>query len=257
MGVDRASLGHLAEVVSAFLSVTKPAVADVLSALDPEGEDENKYEMHYDDDEHGEADAGSDEEEDGAGGDVPAASAGSLDLSHCVLGSVAASAKEAELDLMDEICKHMPGNVTDAPAFLKWFLVELADSMNRDASGSVFTKLHALAAHPDGPLHFNSVTSAGLASKDAPPAHLQEHQCAAHTTVSQLLMDTKSASGAPSLASSGLADLELKVPYSSLLLPTPPHFHHTIMSRPLHPRPDSPNTANTHPLVRSRAGDLA
>ena len=57
------------------------------------------------------------------------------DLSHCVLGSVAASAKEAELDLMDEICKHVPANVTDAPAFLRWFLVELADIMNsRDKS---------------------------------------------------------------------------------------------------------------------------
>jgi hypothetical protein len=234
-------------VVSAFLSVTKPAVADVLSALDPEGDDENKYEMHYDDDEHGDADdehgdaddneyVGS--EEDGASGDTPVAGTGPHDLSHCVLGSVAASAKEAELDLMDEICKHMPANVTDAPAFLRWFLVELADIMNRDASGSIFTKLHALAAHPEGPLHFNSMAAAGLASKDAPPAHLQEHQCAAHTTMSNLLTNTKTTSGAPSLTSSGLVDQELKVHLlltpsgSFLLLPASPRSHHTLMTTP-------------------------
>ena len=195
VGLDTLSTDRLAEVVAAFLTVTKPSVANVLQALDPNGDDEDKYDILYGDDEGEGAGEGEKGTEDGV----------ETDRSQCVLGSVASFVKGDVLDLVDEICKHVPTNATDVPNFFRWFLIELADLIEDE---SAFTKLHGLAAHPQGPLHGDSIHVASSVSKISPPAHLNAQQCSAHDDVASMLRGTKSASRAPGLATSGLGEKE-------------------------------------------------
>ena len=216
VGLTRLSTDVLAEVVVAFATVVQPSVGDVLQALDPEGGDEDKYDIMYDDDEddatreksHTQDNAERRDEEEGAANENKISV--SVGIKGCILEDAMRDSKGEVVDLMEEVCKHVPANHTTAPEFLRWFLVELAATVSDSSS---FTKLHAVATHPEGPLHTNSVSTATTASIEAPPPHLTPEQCAVHGDMPAQLMRAKSHTGVPTptLAASGLPEAEAKL----------------------------------------------
>jgi protein kinase C substrate 80K-H len=193
VGLDNTTLDDVVNIVKAYLTITTPPVGSVLEALDPTSNDNDNDDIHFNNG-IGDHDDDGNEDEDSH---LHNKEVHSLEDEHdginpaCVLSKVADDTSGDIRDLIEEICKNISLNHLEALRELKWFLVELGDIIG----GIAITKLHSLAAHPDGPSHFNSISAATLVESGTCVSHLTPGQCEAHGTLSDMLKGIRDVHG--------------------------------------------------------------